>query len=363
MKALILAGGLAIRLRPLSCTRPKILFPILNKPLLQWTFERLVKNKIEEAILAVNHQTEVAIKQHRIPRNGLRIRYSRDPFRRPLGSGGPIRKAERLLGHDSPFLALNGDIFADVDYLELSKRHGEEEAVATITLTRVEDPSRYGVAELAEDNHITRFVEKPLKKEAPSNLINAGVYMLSPEIFDYIPEGKTVSIEYEVFTRLAKEGKLYGYVFDGLWFDIGKPEDYLQINKTLLNSLKHQREPKAGKGVEIKSPVAIDKGVSIGRDSIVGPNAVLGRNVAVGCNVRIRDSIVLPETVISDSSSINGAIIGENVTIGKEAKIGRGCILGDCVRIKDNVTLAERIMVCPAKEISRSVLTQTAECQ
>jgi NDP-sugar pyrophosphorylase family protein len=83
----------------------------------------------------------------------------------------------------------------------------------------------------------------------------------------------------------------------------------------------------------------------------------------VGCNVRIRDSIVLPETVISDSSSINGAIIGENVTIGKEAKIGRGCILGDCVRIKDNVTLAERIRVCPAKEISRSVLTQTGECQ
>jgi len=363
LKALILAGGLATRLRPLSCTRPKILFPILNKPLLQWTFEKLAKNKIDEVILAVNRQTEVAIRQHRIPRNGLRIKYSRDPFKKPLGSGGPIKKAEKLLGHDSPFLALNGDIFTDVNYLELSKRHEEEKAVATITLTRVEDPSRYGVAELAKDNHITRFVEKPLKKDAPSNLINAGVYMLSPEIFDYIPKGKTVSIEYDVFTRLAKEGKLYGYVFDDLWFDIGKPEDYLQINRTLLNSLKHQREPKAGKRREIKSPVAIDKGVSIGRDSIIGPKTVLGRNVSVGRNVHIRNSIVLPETIISDSSSIDGAIIGENVAIGKGVRISKGCILGDYVRIKDNVTLTERVTICPGKEVSENVLVSIGECQ
>lgn len=363
MKALILAGGLATRLRPLSCTRSKILFPILNKPLLQWTFERLAKNKIDEAILAVNHQTEVAVKEKRIQRNGLKIRYSRDPFGRPLGSGGPIKKAERLLGHDSPFLTLNGDVFADVDYVELSKRHEEGKAVATITLTRVEDPSRYGVAKLAEDNRITRFVEKPLKREAPSNLINAGVYMLSPEIFEYIPEGKTVSIEHEVFTRLAREGKLYGYVFDGLWFDIGKPEDYLRINRALLRSLGYQCKSKVGEGVGIKNPVAIDKGVTIGKGSIVGPNTVLGRSIIMGCNVQIRDSIVFPETAISDSASINGAIIGERVSIGKKVRINRGCILGDYVRIGDNVTLAEKTTVCPAKEVSKNVLTPARQIQ
>lgn len=92
MKALILAGGFGTRLRPLSCTRPKILFPIVNKPLLQWTFERLAKNNIDEAIMAVNYQTEVAIKQHRIPRHRLHVTYSRDPLRKPLGTGGPIKR-------------------------------------------------------------------------------------------------------------------------------------------------------------------------------------------------------------------------------------------------------------------------------
>ena len=362
MKALILAGGLATRLRPLSCTRPKILFPVLNVPLLQWTFERLARNRIDEVILAVNHQTEASIKQHRIPRSGLRVKYSLDPFRKPLGSGGPIKKAEKLLGHDAPFLALNGDIFAEVDYLELSKRHREEEAVATITLTHVKDPSRYGVAELTTNNQITRFIEKPSKKEAPSNLINAGVYILSPKIFDYIPKGKTVSIERDVFTGLAKEGKLYGYIFDGLWSDIGKPEDYFRINKVLLDS-PQQRERKTFEGVEIKAPVAIDKGVAIGEDSVVGPNAVLGRNVTGGFNVHIRNSIILPETVISDFSSINQAIIGDSVKIGKNVKISRGCIVGDYAKIEENVTLAEGVMICPGKEVSKSVLTPASKCR
>lgn len=161
MKALILAGGFGTRLRPLSCTRPKSLFPILNKPLLEWTFERLAKNNITEAILAVNYQTEAAIKQHRIPRHGIHITYSRDPLGKPLGTGGPLKKAEKHIGHDAPFLILNGDIFADVDYTQLLKMHQEKNATATIALHQVEDPSRYGVAELAKDNRIKRFIEKP----------------------------------------------------------------------------------------------------------------------------------------------------------------------------------------------------------
>ena len=159
MKALILAGGFGTRLRPLSCTRPKILLPIVNKPLLQWTFERLAKNNIKEVRLAVNYQTEVAIKQHRIPRCGLHVTYSRDPLRKPLGTGGPIKKAEKFIGHNAPFLVLNGDVFADVNYTEILKIHEENDAVATIALHRVEDPSRYGVAELAEDNRIKRFID------------------------------------------------------------------------------------------------------------------------------------------------------------------------------------------------------------
>jgi mannose-1-phosphate guanylyltransferase len=357
LKSLILAGGFGTRLRPLSCTRPKTLFPIVNKPLLQWTFERLARNNITEVILAVSYQTEISIRQHRIPKSGLRVTYSRDPLEKPLGTGGPIKKAEKLVGHDSPFLVLNGDIFADVNYREILKMHEENDAAATIALHNVKDPHRYGVAELTKKNRITKFVEKPPQRAAPTNLINAGAYVLSPKIFNYIPKGRAVSMEYEVFPKLAKEGGLYGYVFDGLWMDIGKPEDYLEANKILINSIANQQKSKIGNGTKIERPVAFDKEVSVGKKSAIGPHAVLGRNVTVGNNARIQNSVILSGTVISDFVSVDEAIIGEGVFIGKRAKIGKGCVVGDHVKIKDNTSLTEGVSICPGKEISESVLT------
>jgi mannose-1-phosphate guanylyltransferase len=357
LKALILAGGFATRLRPLSCSRPKILFPIVNKPLLQWTFERLAKSNVTEAIMAVSYRTEVLLKQHRIPRGGIHMIYSRDPLKKPLGTGGAIKKAEKHITHDAPFLVLNEDVFAEVNYADILRLHRQRKAVATIALHQVEDPSRYGVAELTENNRVKRFIEKPRKGTAPTNLINAGVYVLSPEVFKYIPEGRAVSLEREVFTKLAEEGKLYGYPYDDLWMDIGKPEDYLTINRTLLDTIDNPQQPKLKKGTEVKKPVAFDKHISIGKGSIIGPYAILGRHVIIGNNVRIRDSVVLREAEISDSTSIDGAIIGEGVFIGKNVKIGKGCILGDHVRIKDNTSLADHVWICPAKEISESVLT------
>ncbi|MDI6846775.1 MAG: NDP-sugar synthase [Candidatus Bathyarchaeia archaeon] len=356
MKALILAGGFGTRLRPLSCTRPKILFPIVNKPLLQWTLERLAGNKIKEAILAVNYQSEVFLKRYRISKCGVNITYSRDPLKKPLGTGGPIKRAEKLIGYDAPFLVLNGDIFADVNYTELLNMHEEKNAAATIALHRVEDPSRYGVAELTKQNRIKRFVEKPSREAAPTNLINAGVYVLSPKIFGYIPKGRTVSLEREVFPKLVEEGKLYGYVFDGLWMDVGKLEDYLKINKILLDLLANQSKYKIEEA-KVKKTVAFDRGVSIGKESVIGPYAVLGRNVTVGKNVHIKNSVIFPGTVISDFASINGAVIGENVVIGKRVKIDEECVLGDHVKIKDNVSLAQGVSICPAKKVSESVLT------
>lgn len=354
---MILAGGFATRLRPLSCTRPKILFPIVNKPLLQWTLERLGKNGFKEAILAVNHQTEIFINQSKIPKYGMKITYSRDPFKKPLGTGGPVKKAEKLIGHDEPFLVLNGDVFADVNYTDILKIHEEKDAIATIALHRVEDPSRYGVAELTKENRITRFIEKPPKDAAPTNLINAGVYVLNPEIFSYIPEKQRVSMEREVFPKLVEEGKLYGYVSEGLWMDIGEPEDYLEANKTLLDLSANQQKYKVTGKAEVKKPVAFDKGVSVGEKSVIGPYAVLGRNTIIGSHVRVRNAIIFPGTVISDFSLIRGAVIGEDAVIGKGVKIREGCVLGDCVRINDNVSLAKGVSVCPAKEVSEDVLT------
>ena len=324
--------------------------------MLQWIFERLAKNNVPEAILAVNRLTGFYIKQQRIPRNGLRIKFSYDPPRMPLGTAGPIKLAEKLIGEKEAFLVLNGDIFADLSYRELAESHAKKKALATIALCQVEDPSRYGVAEVAEDERITRFVEKPPKEKAQSNLINAGVYMLSPEVLQRIPKGRAISMEREIFPRLAEEGKLYGHRVQGLWMDVGKPEEYLETNRILVNALYKNEKHKAKSKFELKNPVALDKGVAIGEKSIIGPYAVLGKNVTVGKHVGIRDSVIFPETKICDSASIEGAIIGEGAVIGKNVRIGKGCIVADQAVIKEGVQLEEDVVVCPAKEVSEKML-------
>ncbi len=369
MKALILAGGFGTRLRPLSCTRPKLLFPIANKPLLDITLERLAKNGVNEAILAVNFMADALEQAFGNSKHGIKLYYSRDAPPKPkttctsqrsLGTGGPVKQAEELLERRDPFFVLNGDILSDANYSEIMEEHKNNNGIATIALRKVEDPSRYGVARLAKKNRITRFVEKP-SKNAPSNLANAGIYVLEPDVFNYIPRGKRCSIEREVFPKLAKEGELFGHEIKGLWIDVGKPRDYIKANRlwveagmeTSSNSMK----AKIGKETEVKEAVVIGEGVTIGEKSVIGQNVSLGKKVSVGKGVRIRDSIIFPHTVISDLTIIEGAIIGEAVTVGRKVKIGKGCLIGDSSIIQDSITITHDVKICPAKEISENILT------
>jgi mannose-1-phosphate guanylyltransferase len=353
---LILAGGFATRLRPLSCTRPKTLFPIVNKPLLEWILEKLAKDGCEEVVLGVNALTQFYIRQNRLHRHGLKIRFSVDPPRMPLGTAGPVKKAERLLGHDKPFIVLNGDIFTDLSYRELYDAHVKAGGSATIALCKVQDPSRYGVAEMGDEGQIKRFIEKPPKDKAPSNLINAGVYVLSPEVFDYIPSKRHVSVEREVFPKLAEERKLYGHFVNGLWIDIGKPDEYLQTNKIMLDTLIRTQRKVNPKGFELRNPVAFDKGVSVAEKSIIGPYAILGKNVAVGRSVQISNSVIFPHSKIGDFAVVEGAIIGEGANIGKNVTIGSGSVIGDHAKIKDNLHLLNAHSVCPAKEVAENII-------
>jgi mannose-1-phosphate guanylyltransferase len=369
LKALILAGGFGTRLRPLSCTRPKLLFPIANRPILDLTLERLSASGVKEAVLAVNFmanaleqafgKSKYRIKLHYSKDNPPKSETNRSP-ERALGTGGPIKQAEKLLGWNEPFFVLNGDILTDVNYLEIIKQHEHNKGIATIALRRVEDPSRYGVVELTKENRITRFIEKP-SHNAPTNLINAGVYVFKPHIFNYIPKGKRCSIEREIFPKLAKERSLFGHEIKGLWVDVGKPEDLIKANRLWLEAKKETRNHfvtmKAGKKIEIKEPAAIEADVTIGENSDLGPNVSLGKKVSVGKGVHIKDSIIFPYTSIADLATIEEAIIGESVTIGKKAKIGKGCLIGDNVTIKDNVTLTRNVKVCPSKVVSENALS------
>ncbi|TRO49135.1 NDP-sugar synthase [Candidatus Bathyarchaeota archaeon] len=355
MKALILAGGFGTRLRPISCTRPKTLLPIVNKPLLERVLQRLEKTGIKEAILAVNGLTEFYIKKYTIEKYGLDIKYSIDPPKKPLGTGGPIKKAETLIGKSGPFLVLNGDIFTDLEYKEIIEFHKKKQAIATIALYEVDDPSRYGVAEILDNNRIKQFIEKPKKDEAPSNLINAGIYVLDPKIFNYIPKDKPISMEREIFPKLIKEKNLFGLTMQGLWMDIGKPAGYLQANNKLLKTY-HKKNKIIIQNSEIKTPVAIDSDVKIGLGTVIGPYVAIGKNTIIGNNVKINNSVILPDVTIKEEATIKGAIIGEGAVIGKNVKVNNDCVIGDYVEIEDNILICEGRAVCPGTKITGNIL-------
>jgi mannose-1-phosphate guanylyltransferase len=359
VKALILAGGFGTRLRPLTCTRPKLMFPVANRPLLDWIIEQLSKNGVTTVILAVNYMADVFSRYFGKSRYGMKILYSREA--KPLGTGGPIKKAESLLNQDEgPFFVLNGDILSTIDYRALYKAHLDAKARATVALHDVEDPSRFGVVELNEKNQILRFVEKPKSEEAPSHLINAGVYVLDYSVLDVIPDGKEVSIEREVFPILAETKELFGYRFGSLWVDIGKPHDYILANKVMLDMIAAQNHVERGSRVSKKAkiipPVAIAKGTVVEADAVVGPYASLGEGAVIKRGSRVENSVLFPNAWVDCSASIKNAIVGEGAIIGSWVKIETDCIVGDHAIIDDNVTLTCNVKVCPSKNVSESVL-------
>jgi len=356
LKALVLAGGFGTRLRPLSCTRPKMLFPIANQPLIDYTLKNLSDGGINTVVLAVYYMAEAFVRYLGPTKYDMGILYSRE--QRPLGTGGPVVKAKDHLD-DEPFLVLNGDILSDIDYRRLVRFHKDKGAAATIALVEVPDPSRYGAVDLDWEGRITRFVEKPEPGKAPSNLINAGIYVLSPEVIDYIPEGRRVMIENEVFPKLAEERKLYGFEFHGFWMDIGTPEHYLQANAILLektNGVRVSDSTKVDPSAQILSPCHLGEHVTIGADSIIGPNTSVQDNVQIGKGCRIENSIIFNGAVIEDYSSVKNAVIGENALLERWVKVESGSLIGDYAQITDGVTITEDVYICPSKTIRESIL-------
>ncbi|HDD46447.1 MAG TPA: nucleotidyltransferase family protein, partial [Candidatus Aenigmarchaeota archaeon] len=219
--AVILAGGKGTRLRPITYEIPKPLVPVHGKPVVAHIFDLLKKYGIVDVILSIGYLKEKI--KNEIgdgSKFGVKVRYIEEE--EPLGTGGPLRLAKDIL--KSAFIVSNGDELKDINIMDMYEVHKRNNALVTIALKTVEDPSAYGVAKL-EGERIMEFVEKPKKEEAPSNLINAGFYIMEPKVIDMIPEGN-VSLERDIFPKIAEMGKLYGYPFSGQWFDTGNIERY-----------------------------------------------------------------------------------------------------------------------------------------
>jgi len=226
MKALILVGGFGTRLRPLTLSRPKPLVEFGNKPILLHQIEALAEAGVKHVILAVSYRAEMLEKEMKEQEERLGIKISLSHETVPLGTAGPIALAKESLTKDSePFFVLNSDIICNYPFKKMLEFHKAHQKEGTIVVTKVEEPSKYGVVVYNEGTgQIQRFVEKP--KVFVSNKINAGMYIFNPSILTRIEE-RFMSLEKEVFPFMAQDGELFAFDLEGFWMDIGQPKDFI----------------------------------------------------------------------------------------------------------------------------------------
>ena len=306
MEAIILVGGFGTRLRPLTYTVPKPLLPLANIPMV----ERMVKSLppiFDTAILAVNYGLEEMEKYFENNNTGKKIIIV--PEEEPLGTGGAMRNC---INHVTGTVAVfNGDVVSSINLEKMLEVHVENKAKGTLALWEVEDPSRFGVVEL-KDNKIMQFQEKPEKGTELSNLINAGTYLLDKEILEMIPPNQKISIERDIYPKVAGKG-LYGFPFEGYFIDSGTPKSYLEANfKSLGNN-----GTASHLGASIRGNCLIDKSVKL-IDCIIGPNAIIGPEVKLEKCV-IRNSVILSK-VEGYGCIIENSIIGPDIFLKEDKK-------------------------------------------
>jgi len=337
-QAVILVGGEGVRLRPLTNGIPKPMLPVLNHPFLEHTIHYLRKYGITEIILALSYLPDV-IKDYFGDgrRLGVRLRYALEDS--PLGTAGAVKNAEHYL--DGTFAVLNGDIFTDLDIAAMLDLHRKRNSRATLALTRVDNPCAFGVVETDSNGRIQRFIEKPAPEEVTTNWINAGVYLLEPEVLQQVPENAHYMFERGLFPRLLELGEnMCGYQFHGQWLDMGTPEKYLCLNCDLLRA--------ENKPVLIGSPgengLYCARGTKIDSSAqISGPAVIAGRS-RIGQRVCIRGPVVIDtDCTIGDDAVLEEAVLWRGVTVGEGAVLRR-CVVGNDNKIQPGEQVVDRVV-------------------
>jgi len=360
MKAIMLVGGEATRLRPLTPNTPKAMMPVLNIPFLSYVFRRLKSHGIGDIIITQSHFAD-AIKDHFGDgrRLGTTLKYVVEPV--PLGTAGAVKNSQSLL--DETFLTLNGDVFTDLDDAALVKFHQQKKAVATIALTPVADPSSYGLIETNSDGRVLRFLEKPSLDQITTNMINAGTYVLEPEVLKLIPFSTKFSFERELFPELLARGEpVYAYPSDAYWIDMGTPENYLKLNCDLLLGKSRQYQPdkaKAvviGKGSRVSSKAEIQGPVIIGQGCAVEPRAKIKGPAVIGTGTVLSEDTLVDNTIIWQNTSIDTRVTVKGSIVASNCHLEAGCQLENMV-LGDHVTITRETRLVPGSHIPPGVIT------
>jgi NDP-sugar pyrophosphorylase family protein len=227
-KALILAGGKGVKMRPLTYELPKAMLPVKGKPILEYMIEQLKKNNIREIVIACGPLSE-KIKEYFGDGSRFSVKIAYIEEKKDLGTGGALKAALPILGSE-PFIMVWGDVLAEIDLADMIDFHLDDNPIMTIALTPVADPREYGSARLHRDL-LVDFQEKPKKGTDASHLVGAGVHIVDPKISKYLPNKKSFMIEQDILPELARDRAIKGYIFDGKWFDVGSLEIYQKAIK------------------------------------------------------------------------------------------------------------------------------------
>lgn len=400
MKAIILSAGEGSRMRPLTLTKPKTMLPVAGKPIIQYNIESLRDNGIKDILLIVRYKEEI-VRNYFGDGSEFGVNISYKTQKDFLGTANAISYGEDFI--DDSIIVLNGDIILDDEIIhEIIKKYNYLTPDTLMLLTEVEDPSAFGVVEI-ENGNIKSIVEKPKREEAPSNLVNAGIYIFNEDIFDKIDKTEISERgEYEItdsVTLQIQDGKtVIGHKTSKDWIDVGRPWELIEVNEELIGKLKTEIKGTIEEGAFIHGEVFLDEGsvikagvyiegnVYIGKNCDVGPNSYIrgntyfGDNVHVGNAVEIKNSIIMENTNVSHLSYVGDSVIGSNCNIAagtnianlrfdnatiktkiKNQKIdsGRrklGAIIGDSVKTGINSSFSPGVKVGHNSTIGSGVL-------
>jgi mannose-1-phosphate guanylyltransferase len=339
-QAVVLVGGEGARLRPITSHMPKPVTPLVERPFVTYILDALARHGVERAVLSSGYLADKVVAAIGDGGGtGVRVEHVREQS--PLGTAGAVANCAAVL-RGGPVFVLNGDVLSGADLSAMARVHEASEALATICLTHVEDPSRYGVVRLNADGSIAEFVEKPDGWSGPP-LINAGVYLLDREVLDLIPTGGPSSLERDVFPRLAAAGRLFGCVDKGYWRDIGTPESYLDAHIDVLDGVaavdpEHSRpsgihiSPTAvvAEGAHLLRPVHVGAGARIDAGAWVGPHTVVGAGARVRPGAHVRRSVLQAGSVVGARARVEDSVLVFGARVGPEAHLAHAVLGAGC---------------------------------
>ncbi|MDY7015397.1 MAG: NDP-sugar synthase, partial [Cyanobacteriota bacterium] len=310
MRAVLMAGGSGTRLRPLTCDLPKPMVPILNRPIAEHIINLLKRHHITETIATLHYLPDVMRDYFQDGSDfDIQMTYAVEEDQ-PLGTAGCVKNIADLL--DDTFIVISGDSITDFDLSAAIAFHRQKQARATLVLTRVPNPVEFGVVITDKEQKIVRFLEKPSTSEIFSDTVNTGIYILEPEVLQYLPANEESDFSKDLFPLLLEKGEpMYGYVAEGYWCDVGHLDAYREAQYDGLN-----------KKVQLDFAYAEQSpGVWVGQNTYIDPSAKIEKPVLIGSNCRIG-----PRARIE-----SGTIIGDNATIGADANLKRPIVLNGAI--------------------------------